>query len=269
MQPAHFTKHLPFLQLSFQASQFSLSQLDNGQHNGTAVWLSGQALALTLPALLSKRKGRQRAIELGSGTGFTAFVLVFSCPFISLSFRLALCSLGWDVIATDTHGVLSSVLQRNVDSNRINLPPGSGTIQTRELDWTVKPENWIWNHPAVIASHEPGNLKATTAETLNPPFDLIITADTLYSPELVTPLLRTLHALSESPSFCPSVFITLERRDSRLADDALQQARTVWSFSTQRVPDRKVVKAMAKAGCKWDRVEWEGVEIWRLTLKTT
>jgi len=250
MRPAHYTKSIPLLQLSFQSSEFSLSQLDNGQHNGTAVWLSGQALALTLPTLLpNRRKGR--AIELGSGTGFTA---------------LALCSMGWDVLATDTRAVLSSVLKHNVDSNRVNLPQGSGAIQARELDWTVEPEKWTWTHHTRVASNDLCDL-GSQSDTLCPPFDLILTADTLYSSHLIVPLLRTLHALG-IPS-CPPIYLTLERRDSRLADDAFQQARDLWLFSVQRVSDKKVTKAMAKAGCKWDRADWEGVEIWKLQQKAS
>ena len=73
LEPAHFTKHNPLLSVALHSSSFSIAQLDDGKQNGTAVWLSGQVLALALPALLSdKRKGR--LIELGSGTGFAACV---------------------------------------------------------------------------------------------------------------------------------------------------------------------------------------------------
>lgn len=180
--------------------------------------------------------------------------------FCSACFSLTLCSLGWDVLATDTRVVLSSVLKHNINTNRPNLPKNSGIIQAQELDWTVEPDNWIWS--STVASHEPHNLVAQS-RTLCPPFDLILTADTLYSPDLIAPLLRTLYFLSAPPSR-PPIYLILERRDASLADDALQQAREVWSFSVQRVPDKKVAKGMAKAGCKWDRVEWMGVEIWKL-----
>jgi protein N-lysine methyltransferase METTL21D len=174
-----------------------------------------------------------------------------------------LCSLGWHVVATDTRAVLSAVLQRNIDSNRLNLPAGAGTIQARELDWTVEPAHWTWSHPTVIASHDYSD-SGTPGETLRPPFDLILTADTIYSAQLVGPLLSVLRTLSAIP--CPPIYLALERRDPRLADDALQQARD--DFSVQRVPGKKVSRAMVKAGCKWDRAEWEGVEIWKLVLRT-
>lgn len=259
MQPAHFTKHVPLLQLPFLSSQFSVSQCDNGQDNGTAIWLGGQILALSLPSLLlSKNKGTQdrpkRAIELGSGTGFTV---------------LALCSLGWDVVATDTRPVISSVLQRNIDSNRVNLPAGSGRIQVRELDWTVEPGKWSWSDASRIASHDlQEDLQESTngVETLNPPFDLVLTADTVYIPQLLTPLFRTLQYLSCGGS--TTVFLALERRDSRLVDEALLQAHHTWLFTPQRIPNKKISKALIKAGCRWDRSEWEGVEIWKLILKS-
>lgn len=176
-----------------------------------------------------------------------------------------MCSLGWDVVATDTRAVVSAVLQHNIDANRLNLPAGAGTIQTRELDWTVDPARWTWSHPSVVASHDYSD-SHSPADTLRPPFDLILTADTLYSPQLVRPLLRALQALSATA--CPPIYIALERRDPQLADDALQQARDVWSFSVQRVPHKKVARAMLKARCNWDSADWEGVEIWKLVLQT-
>lgn len=175
-----------------------------------------------------------------------------------------MCSLGWHVVATDTRAVLSSVLQHNIDSNRHNLPEGSGTIQTRELDWTVDPARWTWSHPTVIASHDYTD-SDTPTDTLHPPFDLILTADTLYSPQLVRPLLRVLHALTVTHS--TPIYLALERRDPHLIDDALQQAHELWSFSVQRVPHKKVTKALVRAGCHWNRVDWEGVEIWKLVLQ--
>lgn len=76
LEPAHLTKHISLLSLSLHASSFHIAQRDDGSLNGTAVWLSGQALALVLPALLpARRHDRPRAIELGSGTGLTACVV--------------------------------------------------------------------------------------------------------------------------------------------------------------------------------------------------
>jgi len=177
---------------------------------------------------------------------------------------LALCSLGWDVIATDTRTVISLVLQNNIDANRANLPDGSGCIQIRELDWTVEPEKWTWTDSSRIASHS--FQESSGMETLSPPFDLVLTADTVYIPELLTPLFRTLRALSQDGH--PHVFLALERRDSQLIDEALAQAQRVWFFSPQRIPNKKISKALIKAGCQWDKSEWEGVEIWKLVVNS-
>lgn len=73
-KPAHETKHFPLLRLNGHSDTiFYLIQRDDGVDNGTTLWLAGQVLAMALPALLPARKGtRRRAIELGSGTGYTA-----------------------------------------------------------------------------------------------------------------------------------------------------------------------------------------------------
>lgn len=75
VKPAHETKHIPLLEIRGSADTvFYLAQSDDGADNGTTLWLAGQVLAMTLPALLpSKGTGtKRRAIELGSGTGYTA-----------------------------------------------------------------------------------------------------------------------------------------------------------------------------------------------------
>ena len=203
--------------------------------------------------------------------------------------RLALASLGYDVLATDLPTVISSVLSHNINNNvNVNLPSGSGSIQVRALDWTVTPEKWTWSDEECITRPEQqqrlpsprdaeksepkdigeGSLNTsqignkdrptltsgssapsrsserelktikpslleglssaretepvehiTTAtnqcdeerehlvddryshpdsgipDLLGPPFDLIITADTVYNPSLTTPLLRTIKHL--------------------------------------------------------------------------
>jgi hypothetical protein len=77
-QPAHNTKHVPFLISPFVHSTFTLSQLADGVSNGTALWLAGQCLALYLAHNHPQSSPHPRAIELGSGIGFTASV---SCAF--------------------------------------------------------------------------------------------------------------------------------------------------------------------------------------------
>lgn len=111
-------------------------------------------------------------------------------------------------------------------------------------------------------------------QLLESPFDLIVTSDTIYSPELVQPLLRTLHALvCGAPKWapaqharCPPIYLCIERRDPALIDRTLAEAKSIWGFAVLRIPHRKVAKAMGKGGVKWDQEDWAGVEIWKLTL---
>lgn len=124
----------------------------------------------------------------------------------------------------------------------------------------------------VIASQSAPSLPRNPAGLLKPPFDLICTADTVYHPSLIEPLLRTLHALSvlsmaASPSLrAPPAFLCIERRDPSLVDRVLADAKSTWNFNVDRVPDRKLRKAMEKGGVRWDKEDWEGIEIWKLTL---
>ncbi|OBZ75837.1 Protein-lysine methyltransferase METTL21E [Grifola frondosa] len=265
-RPAHQTKHLPLLDYNFRDFCLHLAQLDDGVTNGSALWLGAQCLTLYLFEVLKIKSSRTaagnrpKAIELGSGIGLSA---------------LALSAMGWDVIATDLPEVISSVLSNNISRNLSQLPDGCGTIQVRILNWAVSPDQWVWDNDRVIGSPSPQFPSEATAEgeRLQPPFDLIISSDTLYSRALVQPLLRTLHSLcmlsvnSSSPPRSPVVYLCVERRDPVLIDQALSDAKTKWNFDVERVPHKKVAKAMAKGGIKWEREDWDGVEIWKLSLR--
>ncbi len=115
-----------------------------------------------------------RAIELGIGLGLTP---------------LGLARLGSNIIATDLPWVISSCLSKNIENNISRLPPGSGEVLVRELDWTVLPEQWVWDHETIIASptYSPSG---SELQQLTYGLDLILTADTIYSSDLVTPFLR-------------------------------------------------------------------------------
>lgn len=174
------------------------------------------------------------------------------------------------MLATDIPEVVSTVLRQNITQNIPVLPAISGHIEIRELDWTVPPDRWTWDNDKVITNaseSSSGNLSSHPKELLRPPFDLIITSDTLYSPDLTRPLLRTLHALSvSSSSHSPPIYICIERRDPLLVDHALAEAKGVWGFNVERVSHRKLVKAMEKCGVKWVMDDWDGVEIWKFVL---
>ncbi|KAG6878702.1 hypothetical protein C0993_011517 [Termitomyces sp. T159_Od127] len=243
--PAHRTKHQPLLVWP----PFRLAQSDDGAANGTALWLGAQCLAAYLASLPA---APGVLLELGSGIGLTALVM---------------SSLRWHVLATDIPPVIASVLAPNIQNNLGRLPPASGSIQVRELDWTVPPDDWTWDHPSAVASPS-ASLPSSDAGLLRPPFDLICTADTVYDASLVQPLLRTLHALciASTATRTPPVYLCLERRDPALVDRCLSDARHTWGFHVQQIPRRKLAKAMHKAGMNWPREDWEGIEIWKFTL---
>lgn len=159
-----------------------------------------------------------------------------------------LAALGWDVVATDTQSVIRSVLQKNIETNKLSVV---GNVEVRELDWTVTAA------PAPVTDSQrecPGF------------FDLILTADTLYVPHLVEPLLRTIHSLArDSPSAL--ILIAIERRDSALLDSALQRAQSEFGFHVQRVPNNKLAKAIKKTRCEWRKEDWSGVELWKLVFQ--
>jgi protein N-lysine methyltransferase METTL21D len=172
------------------------------------------------------------------------------------------------VLATDIPEVIYTVLRQNITQNMVALPAICGHIEIRELDWTVAPDRWTWDNDTAIASSSgsaSGAPSRDSKELLRPPFDLIISSDTLYSPDLTRPLLRTLHALS-TKSQSPPIYLCIERRDPLLVDNTLAQAKDVWGFNVERVSHRKLVKAMDKSGVKWVKDDWDGVEIWKLVL---
>lgn len=143
-------------------------------------------------------------------------------------------------------------------------------IQIRALDWTLPVSDWSWDHGAIIASSTvPSTLSAEPRDTpLAPPFDLIITADTVYAPHLVEPLLRTLShlctlsAIQTDPKKIryPPTYVCIERRDPTLVDLFLSEAKR--EFSITRIPPRKVTEAMERNGLLWAKDDWEGMEIW-------
>jgi len=149
---------------------------------------------------------------------------------------------------------LSSIkfLRPNVLSNAELCLPGN--VQARELDWTALQTLKSWS----------------TSDTIVPPYDLIFTSDTIFSPELSLALLTAIHLLCtlsiEISLPAPLVYLALENRDPRLVDGVLKRARNDFNFSTKRVKQAKVSAALRKGGLDWSADEWEGIEIWTLAL---
>lgn len=199
---------------------------------------------------------------------------MFFVPIVAfLSRSLAMCSLGWDVVATDLPDVINSVLRRNIAHNQLNLPAGSGTIHVRALNWNVRPEDWVWDSDTAIASptRSPANSTENTTQ-LGPPFDLIVTADTVYLLSLVEPLLRTATHLCDASAVevsarkqWPPIFLAIERRDPIVLDKFLGDARS--DFVVEQLPNRVISHAMGKNALNWEKDDWDGVEIWSFTRK--
>ncbi|KIY50924.1 hypothetical protein FISHEDRAFT_38287 [Fistulina hepatica ATCC 64428] len=214
-------------------STFALSQRDDGviSSTGTTLWPAAQCLAFCLP---KPKSPGARLCDLGAGTGLTA---------------LSAAALGWDVLATDVPDVISCVLALNIWQNISALPAGSGKIEVSPLDWTRASESWTWG------------------ESVKPPFDLICSADTVYSPDLIQPFLRTIRDLCVlSASRRPAVFICLERRDPALIDRFVSEAKASWDFSAERLSGRKLRKAAA-THLQWTAENWEGIELWKLKYR--
>ncbi|CAE7113699.1 unnamed protein product [Rhizoctonia solani] len=248
LEPAQNTKHIPFLHIPFREHVFVLAQADDGVSNGTALWLSGQVLAAYV-ASLPAPSGVTRVIELGSGIGFTALVLA---------------SLGYHVIATDADPSVLALLAQNVQRNAPDLP---GSVQVRELDWCVPPEQWNWSDPTSVTSPRAYNDPAL--QCAPPVFDLIVTADTLYVPHLTPHLLRTLEHIQaltpvtgSSPARTrrPTTLIALERREPPVIDAAL----ALIPGTLRRVPRKRLAKALQGLGWNWDMGDWDGVEVWKV-----
>ena len=284
---------------------------DHEPTTGTTLWLSSQLLTLYLTGLYGhggkKQERKLRAVELGSGIGLAALVLA---------------SLGIDVVATDLPVVIQQVLQENIDTNLesvemlvasrserlASVGRETGTIDVKVLDWTADPSTWRWDIAGWISPKTSEGIECIEwSETnIQPPFDLVITSDTIYEQSLIPSLLQTLYQLSilskrefldSSPyskkNLYPPIYLSLERRDGDVIDWALRQAREM-GFACDMVRTRKISKLMKKAGvfCRADPHyvdqseeegytkltepipatsgglgPWVGVEIWKLQLK--
>ncbi|GAA5822811.1 hypothetical protein JCM11251_004388 [Rhodosporidiobolus azoricus] len=239
--PAHATKHLAELPYSLpNGTRVSLTQNDaQTDSTGRTVWLGAQVLSVYLYDLVGRPKRKQRVAELGSGTGLLC---------------LSLAGQGFDVLATDLEVIVDSVLARNVRANEeeIRIPGGGeGKIETKVLDWFQPAEEWDWEETS-----------------LEPPFDMIVTADTVYEPALSQPLLQTLYGLARLSPSAP-IYVALEARDPALVASFLTSASSDFSFKTSRVEHSRLKKLVEdqEGTLAWeDESDWEGVEVWKFKL---
>ncbi|GAA6004733.1 hypothetical protein JCM10207_000996 [Rhodosporidiobolus poonsookiae] len=246
--PAHATKtiaRLPYTLPSGKEITVTQDASTTADSTGRTIWLGGQVLSVYLHDLLgrpSKKGGRRpRAIELGAGPGLVS---------------LTLLDLGYDVLATDLPVIVDGVLQRNVKENADKRNENGGRIERRVLDWFQQPDEWTWR-----SENDP-------EAALEPPFDLIVTADTVYDPALSEPLLRTLHGLASLSPSAP-IYLALERRDPALVSSFLSSAAADWSLKPSRVDHARLLKLVSsrEGTLAWeDESEWDGVEVWKLKL---
>ena len=66
----------------------------------------------------------------------------------------------------------------------------------------------------------------------------------------------------------PVVLLCVERRDPLLVDGLIQEAKEQWNFEIDRIPRTKIAKCIEKAGVKWDRDDWDGIELWKMKIKS-
>lgn len=193
---------------------------------------------------------RKRVVELGAGTGLLSLYLHKT--------------LGYDVVSTDIRAIAEGILSRNLERNS---PLASSTLLVPStLDWFSSPSEWDFLRESNTSSIDSDLIP-------QPPYDLIVTTDSVYSPELSTPLLRTLHALSTPPlaslSSTPIIFLALEVRDPLLIRAFLQSAKEEWSFKCTQVEESRLERLLERGndgGMGWEPDDWAGVEVWKLKL---
>ncbi|CDZ97494.1 Nicotinamide N-methyltransferase-like [Phaffia rhodozyma] len=220
----------------------------------------------------------KRCIELGAGVGLVG---------------LTLASLSFDVVMTDIPFVLQSVLLPNIRRSKplfapcpasddpssaptpsSDRPTQGGSVVGRELDWTVDPADWNWvENPSSVTSQWVDPSSVTSVGTCStrfspapagPPFDLILTTDTIYLPSLLPHLLKTLKTLS-SLSGHPPILLALERRDPALVDRSLDEFLNA-GFEAKMVNKGRLKKSVDRH-LGWAKSDWDGVEVWKFRYK--
>ncbi|SCV68998.1 BQ2448_2018 [Microbotryum intermedium] len=242
---------------------------------------------------------RKKAIELGAGTGTSPHCFLAPVPATRSSPRLKLeiglsClglmsmylhSQGYDVLSTDMPFIAHSCLSANFDNNPgltssltvldPSIPPPR--LQSKGLDWSVPSSEWNFNdlHNVALATAttppDPGPTKneienpTATDSPVDPPFDLIVLSDVVYSSTLVKPLINTLKSLSDISPLA-TAYVAVEVRDPELISGFLLRAKERgWKCS--KVDQLILGRLMRSVG--WDEAGWEGVEVWCLKRRRT
>ncbi|KAH9819093.1 hypothetical protein DFH28DRAFT_957629 [Melampsora americana] len=276
--PSHRTKHLKHLHYNLwppvhrpsynsgQSPSVQVLLLQNdtcGLSTGSTLWLGAQLLSAYLlshaPSRTTRRSQRRYAIEIGAGTGLMS---------------ITLSALGYSVLATDIEPSLTSILMPNVKGWVSSSSTWSGPLCVCRLDWNL-PINHRSIQSCLSSLCHPGDLqdafinlnqvddeKCEDTELENKKeFDLIVTTDTVYTSELLRPLLMTLKHLSDSSTRPPPIYLALERRDPTLVENFFNMAEEL-DFKADRIDRNSLVKVTEQMG--WELDDWEGVEIWKL-----
>ncbi|KAF8245999.1 hypothetical protein K440DRAFT_632942 [Wilcoxina mikolae CBS 423.85] len=226
IQPAHTTKNVTTLvyplppPLSHKTLHLSQDSTA-ATTTGSTLWLGAQVLTIYLYSLYTPSSTSSGKRALDLGAG------------IGLT-SLALAALGWDVTSTDVSALVDGILRRNIEDPRNTT---AGSVNVRELDWVAPPP-----------------------QQEEESYDLIVTADTIYSPPLVVPLLNAIRTYASAKTV---VLVALEVRDEALIRGALEKAVEM-GFVVRKVPRTRLRKALGAARVEWAKEEWSGVEVWRL-----
>lgn len=211
------------------------------------------------PSRTTRRSQRRYAIEIGAGTGLMS---------------ITLSALGYSVLATDIEPSLTSILMPNIKGWTSSSSTWSGPLCVCRLNWNL-PINYRSIQSCLKSTLHPGhiqdglidlnhdsdeNVQDTELES-KIEFDLIVTTDTVYTSELIRPLLTTLKSLSDLSTRPPPIYLALERRDPALVENFFNMAEQL-NFKADQIDHSSLVKLTEQMG--WDLEDWEGVEIWKL-----
>lgn len=187
---------------------------------------------------------------------------------------ITLSALGYSVLATDIEPSLTSILMPNIKGWTSSSSTWSGPLCVCRLDWNL-PINYRSIQSCLKSTLHPGhiqdglidlnhdsdeNVQDTELES-KIEFDLIVTTDTVYTSELIRPLLTTLKSLSDLSTRPPPIYLALERRDPALVENFFNMAEQL-NFKADQIDHSSLVQLTEQMG--WDLEDWEGVEIWKL-----
>lgn len=145
---------------------------------------------------------------------------------------LTLAEMGYDVLSSDIDPVVG-ILASNLSANW-----AIGSVSVTKIDWL---------DPPLLAGE----------------FDVIVTADTIYTPDLVGPLWNTVAKYS-SPTTVS--YVAVENRDPRLMESAYERGKEL-GFDVKRINANRIVKAVERVW-GWKKGDgWEGVEIWKAKFR--